>query len=536
VSRRTDNPPTVSGDLTRMGRGGVLNLAGALTYQVALFVVFTALARAGQVEVGRFTTCFAVLSLLSLLSMAGLRAAMTRFVAVALADRDLGRLRGTLRAGTAVATGASVVVGVTLAVLAPALAGLMDDPALEPGLLVVALTVPAATLTETLLSATQGWRTQRPFTLVGRIAEPLLRCAGALVVLATGGGFVEVLWVGAVTGWLAVLGSAAWLGVQLRRARRTLDRRSPAHDLRAMFAFSAVSWVSALAATGLIWAGTLLLGLLTTQHDVGTFSVATRLVGLAVFVMAPINATFTPHMAHLHHTGDQDGAARAYGSATRWILLLSAPAFVLLAVLPGDLLAFFGPGYEAAAALTVVLVVGQLVSAAAGPCGTVLTMSGRVVLTMADNVAVLVLDVVLTLLLVPRLGVLGAALAWSTSLVLVNVAKLLQVRHVVGLAPAGARWGSVLVASLPAAGAALLVRALTDGPLAAALVGGPAVAVVYLAALLLVGIDDEDRAVLASLLPAAARGRHARRPGGDGRTGRGDVSGRPDHRRAGRIP
>ncbi len=114
--RRPDRRP--DGDVTRMGRGGVLNLVGALTYQVALFVVFTALARTGQVEVGRFTTCFAVLSLLSLLSMAGLRAAMTRFVAVALADRDLGRLRGTLRTGTAVAAVASLLVGAALALLA----------------------------------------------------------------------------------------------------------------------------------------------------------------------------------------------------------------------------------------------------------------------------------------------------------------------------------------------------------------------------------------------------------------------------------
>jgi len=195
-------------------------------------------------------------------------------------------------------------------------------------------------------------------------------------------------------------------------------------------------------------------------------------------------------------------------------------------VLPADLLAFFGPGYGEAAVLTVVLVVGQVVSAAAGPCGTVLTMSGRVVLTMADNVAVLVLDVVLTLLLVPHLGVLGAALAWSVSLVLVNVAKLLQVRHVVGLTPVGARWGGVLLAAVPAAGAALVVRALSDGPLAAALLGGPVVLVVYLAATLALGPSADDRAVLASLLPGRRRGR----------AGRGDLSGRPDRRGDGRLP
>ncbi len=508
-----------------MGRGGALNLVGALTYQASLFVVFTLLARQGQVEVGRYTTCFALLSLLSLLSMAGLRAAMTRYVATALADADLGRLRGTLRTGVAVAAGASALVGAGLALAAPLVASVMGEPALEAGVLVVAVTVPAATLTETLLSATQGWRDQRPFTLVGRIGEPLTRCVVSVAVIASGGGFVEVLWVGAVTGWAAA-GVAGWfLWRRLRRTRRRLEPGAPRYELRAMFSFSAVSWVSALAATGLIWAGTLLLGVLGTQEDVGTFAVASRLVGLAVFVMAPVNAAFTPHMAHLHHVGDLPGAARAYGSATRWILLLSAPAFVLLAVLPDDLLELFGPGYAAAAAVTVVLAAGQLVSAAAGPCGTVLTMSGRVRLTMADNLLVLVLDVVLTLVLVPRYGVLGAAVAWSLSLVVVNLLKLWQVRRVVGLAPAGAGWLAVAVAAAPAVGAALLVRVLTDGPLAAVLVGGPVVLLVFGAAVAALGPSPDDRALLASLL--AGRGRTGSRKGHHHR---------PDPPGPGRIP
>jgi O-antigen/teichoic acid export membrane protein len=498
---------------TRMGRSSLLNLVGALTSQLSLFVVFTVLARSGATEVGRYTTCYAVLSLLTLLSMAGLRAGLTRYVAVALADADLGRLRGTLRLGLGVTGLVAAAAGAGLALATPAVVGVMDDPALRRGLLVVAVTVPALTLTEALLSATQGWRTQRPFTLVGRIGEPVARCLLGVGVLAAGGDFVDALAVGAVTAWVAAGAAAWWLLRLVRRSRRGLEPAPTRYEPGAMLQFSAVSWVSSLAANGLIWAGTLLLGVLATQDDVGTFSVATRLVTLAVFVMAPVNAAFTPHMAHLHHRGERAQAQEAYGSATRWIVTLSAPAFVMLLVLAPQLLAFFGPSYPAAAAVTVVLALGQLVSAAAGPCGTVLTMSGRVVLSMVDNIGALALHVALTLLLVPVTGVLGAAIAWSTALVLVNLAKLAQVRRL-GLVPRGAGWGRVALAALPALAVALVVRALTDGWVPAAFVGGPLVLLAFGGALLLLGVPEQDRALARSVLGRGRRRRPAGRPAG----------------------
>lgn len=504
-----DGSAGTSHNVTRMGRGGSLNLVGALCYQLALFAVLTLLARDGQVEVGRYTTCYALLSLLGLLSLAGFRAGMTRFVAMDLADGDAGRLRGTLRLGLGLTTLFSVVVGGLLALLAPWVAEIMDDPALVTGVRIVAVTLPAACITDAALSASQGWRTQKPFALIGRIGEPLARFGLTAVAVALGTGYVGALWAGAATAWLAALAATWWL---LRRTGRELRKSGPVraqYRVKEIFGFSMVSWVSALAATGLIWAGTLLLGVLASQQEVGTYSVATRLVMLAVFVMAPINATFTPHMAHLFHTGQLTEASRAYGSATRWILTLSAPAFVLLVVLPEQLLSYFGEEYVAAATVTLVLAVGQLVSAAAGPCGTVLNMSGRVGLNMADNLAVLALAVVLNVLLIPDLGVLGAAIAWSSSLVAVNIAKLVQARYVVGVRAEGAGWGRVLLACVPTVLVALVVGALTDTWVPAVLVGGPVVLLTYFGTVAVIGVPADDRAVLAGLL-------RGRRPGGRG--------------------
>jgi O-antigen/teichoic acid export membrane protein len=483
-------------DINRMGRGGGLNLVGAVCNQLALFGVISLLARLGEHDVGRYASCYALLALLGLLSLAGFRSALTRFVAMHVADGDAARLRGTLRMGLGLTVLASVVIGGLLAAVAPWVARTLGDPSMATGVQLVALSLPAVTFSDAALAATQGWRTQRPFTLIGRIFEPGLRLALTAGALAMGLGFEGAMWSVVAAAWAA----AVLAGLALHRQLRGTPRPDAVYEIREIFGFSMVSWFSALAATGLIWVGTLILGAMQGQGEVGSFNVATRLVMLAVFVMAPINAAFTPHMAHLFHTGQVEASSRAYGSATRWILTLSMPAFILLIAFPTQLLGYFGPEYRSAAAVTVVLALGQLVSAAAGPCGTVLNMSGRVRLTMVDNVAALVLNVVLNVLLIPRYGIVGAAVAWSASLVVANVAKVLQARYVVGVTATGASLGRVLLASVPAAGAAALLTQWVHHWAAVVLVAAPVVAGVFLGVLVALGVQPEDRELVASLV------------------------------------
>ena len=53
-----------------MARGGLLNLAGAVLSQAAVFVVMLVLARAlGSTAVGRYAQAYAILALLGLLSL-----------------------------------------------------------------------------------------------------------------------------------------------------------------------------------------------------------------------------------------------------------------------------------------------------------------------------------------------------------------------------------------------------------------------------------------------------------------------------------
>jgi O-antigen/teichoic acid export membrane protein/Mrp family chromosome partitioning ATPase len=477
-------------------RGGGLNLVGAVCNQAALLGVTLLVARRlGRVDVGVYAQAYAFLALLTPLSMIGLTHGLTRFVAVHLAERDPGAVRGTVRLGLAASTLVASAVGVALFAAAPLLArGAFSEPRLTVPLQFVALALPASAFTNAALAATQGYRTMKPFALIGLIFEPVARLLLAGALLLAGMGLRGVMLALLVSN----LGAALLAALALRRVMGP-QTAPPTYAPSRLFSFSAVSWSAGLASTALIWADILLLGLLGNSAQVGVYTVATRLVQLATFVMLPINAAFAPRIADLDARGHTESLRHTYQLAESWIVRLSLPGFVLLMVFPADLLALFGRGFAIGAAVTMILAVGKFVDAATGPCGLMLNMSGRPGLNVLDNLVGLVLNVVLNLLLIPRFGIVGSAVAWAVSLCLVNGARVVQVWMAMRMLPFERSAAKGLLAGAAALVAALAVRATLQRP-AQLLVGAAVVAVVYLAALLAQGLTAEDRLVARALL------------------------------------
>jgi O-antigen/teichoic acid export membrane protein len=484
-----------------MIRGSTLNLLGTVCSQIALLLVTIIVARKlGRVGIGAYAQAYAVFALLVPLSFGGLAPALTRFIAVGLAEGDLGWVRGTVHLGLTIMTAVAVLLGGALFLAAPWLVEeVFHNPALVTAIRFSAMTVPLAAFTGAALAVTQGYRRMRSYALINLVVQPLtqLVLTALLLLLHTG-------LRGVMTALVASYVVAAVLAAfALRRVAGPLTAR-PTYRTRELLRFSVVLWMASLATTGLIWADTILLGIFRTTGEVGVYNVATRLVALATFVMGPITTAFAPRIAHLHHRRRMSTLQHTYRAATGWIVRLSLPAFVVLLALPRELLGYLGKGFAVGATVTMVLAAGKLVDAATGPCAMVLNMAGRPAVNMLDNVAVLVGNIVLNLVLIPRYGIVGAAIAWAISLSAVNLARVGQVWFLLGMLPFSR---GVLKAFCAAAAAyvvgVLLVRSLPSGlaaPLALVAIG-----LTYLGLILLQGVDPDDRLVLTSFGPRVAR-------------------------------
>jgi O-antigen/teichoic acid export membrane protein len=412
-------------ELLGMARGGGLNLAGAAFSQLSLLITSVVLARwLGRADLGVYWQSYALLSLLGLLSLGGFGVAATRFVAVHRAEGDDGALRGTLRLALGVSVAVALALAAVLYAAAPWLSDrVFNDSRLLVALRFVALMLPAVAFLDVSLAATKGFKTMKAFALIGFVFEPALRVALTTLLVLLGAGLPGAMAALAVS----TLAAAFLAGRELRRLVGPGEVR-PSYRPRELLGFSLISWMASLATGGLIWADTILLGIYLPSDQVGLYNVATRVVVLASFVMAPINASFAPRIADLYHRSQTDTLRRTYAVATTWIVRLSLPAFIVLTLFPREVLAMFGPEFSVAAAVTIVLALGKLIDAATGPCAMMLNMSGRPALNMTDNVTALLLNIGLNLWLIPRYGIFGSAVAWAVALGLVNLARVIQVR------------------------------------------------------------------------------------------------------------
>jgi O-antigen/teichoic acid export membrane protein len=502
VPERSESDSEVLG----MARGGGLNLAGSLFSHGSLLAISLLLAQSvGPSGVGVYWQAYALLSILELFALGGFGSAMTRFVAVHRAEGDLGGVRGTVRLGLTLTSLTAAAVAVVLAFLAPWLATkVFSDPRLITPLRMVALTLLPLAFQDAALGATKGFKTMKPFALVGMVLEPALRMGLTAALLLVGTGVR-----GAMAALLASNAIAAVAAAVALRKLMGRPRVEPAYRPRDMFSFSVFSWLAALASTGLIWADTLLLGIFLSSGQVGIYNVATRLVSLASFVMAPITASFGPRIADLYHRRRIETLQRTYAVATSWIVRLSLPAFIALILFAPDLLLLFGRDYAIAASVTIILALGKFVDAATGPCAMMLNMSGRPGLNMVDNIIVLALNFGLNLWLIPEYGIVGSAVAWAIALAVVNFARVAQVRIVLGMLPFGTGTAKGLLAGAGAVGLTQIFRWLIPSDLEFPL-GAGVLLIAYVGLIFLFGLTNDDRLLLSSVRSTFASFRRGR--------------------------
>jgi O-antigen/teichoic acid export membrane protein len=145
-----------------------------------------------------------------------------------------------------------------------------------------------------------------------------------------------------------------------------------------------------------------------------------------------------PRLAEALATGDRATANRLYRTATGWLVLVSWPIILLVSQFAPLYLGVFGGGYRSGAPVVVVLAGAMLVATGCGMVDMVLAMAGRTSWNLVNVLIALGVTVGLDVLLIPRLGALGAAIGLACAMVANNLLPLVQVGRVARLHPFGA--------------------------------------------------------------------------------------------------
>ena len=170
-----------------------------------------------------------------------------------------------------------------------------------------------------------------------------------------------------------------------------------------------------------------------TPADVAIYFAAAKTMSLIMFVHYAVGSAVANRFSAVSARGDRDALEGWVGDAVHWTFWPSLAAATVILALGWPMLWLFGPQFTAGYPVMAILAVGFLVRASFGPSEFVLNMLGEQRICAAVLAFAAVLDVVLAFVLVPRLGITGAALATALALVSASMLNYAVARRRLGL-------------------------------------------------------------------------------------------------------
>lgn len=164
-----------------------------------------------------------------------------------------------------------------------------------------------------------------------------------------------------------------------------------------------------------------MVGVLANEEEAGQYRVASRLAAFVPFFLFAVNNAVAPRISALHTKGDTQKLQNILTMVARVTFILTLPVALLLFVFGQNILGlFFGASFTEAAISLSILVVANSFSVLMGQVGQVMSLTGHEKYSAYAVLASLIVNVSLNYILVPKLGMNGAAIATGVSIVVWN--------------------------------------------------------------------------------------------------------------------
>jgi O-antigen/teichoic acid export membrane protein len=266
-----------------------------------------------------------------------------------------------------------------------------------------------------------------PFFIIRQSAITALMGAAFLFGLATDA--VTAMIVVIICTWAVAVGQMLVLN---RRLKAKLPGGPKQYEVKTWLATSVPIFVVEAFYLLLTYVDIIALEHFGSPDDVAVYFAGARLLGVVAFVYFAIANTTTHKFTEYHIAGDSTRLKSFFAETTRWTFWPSLAVCVAILALGKPLLALFGPEFARGYGVMFILAIGLLARAAVGPAERLLNMLGVGNQCAAIYAGAFAINLALCIILIPHLGIEGAALATSAALVIESIQLYLVAKRRLG--------------------------------------------------------------------------------------------------------
>lgn len=477
----------MSSAATESIRGSTVLFAGRMISLGLNLLTQVLIVRAlSKADYGAFAYALAFVSAARTVVSLGHHQALTRFFALYEEERRWDKLFGTfvMEAGTVISAG--LVLFLAVFGLQDALTGtLVDDPDAIAILVVLVLLAPLEALDRMFEGAFAVFTRPRAIFVRKYLFTPGLRLAVVAYVLLVDAS-VTTLAAGYVLTGAVGVAVYTFLLIGALRTKGLLEHfsvRRMTMPFREIFGFAFPLLSTELVAISMTTVSVALLGYFRDTEAVALYRAIFPAARLNQLVFFTFILLFVPLATRLYARGDRDGMRSAYWQSAAWLAVFTFPIFALTGPLAEPTtVTLFGDRYEDSAPLLAILACGYYFNAALGFNAMTIQIYGRLRYVLGVNVATAVLNVALSLALIPEFGATGVAVANAAALVCQNLLFQVGLGRGIGVPMFEWRYLRLYVVIVAAAGALAAVQLALSPPvlLAVALVVAASLAVLVL--------------------------------------------------------
>jgi O-antigen/teichoic acid export membrane protein len=415
--------------------GTAIAVVGEAVSVTTIYAVSIVIARVvGAAGMGTYAQAMAVITLGILVAQMGLDLGVLRMISLYRVTDDLPHLKGSVVFSTRAVSLLGFVVAIVIFFSAGLLATrVFSDNQLIFVLRAISVTVPILAVRSIWLNVAQGFDNTIARILVGKVFAPVGNVVVLLGLLTVWGNSWGAIVVANVLSAFTSCILAYAVYRHLVRVRLKLSATTPQYDRKGWYSFSVPLWLGQLLSSSLPRLTLLLLGYFANSSQVGIFEIACKLALLVQLPLDMAGLIVAPRLADLVHKDQLRQLTGLMGGILQWMLVICVLLFIALFLFVEPLLRLFGNDFGAGVPLVHILIIGHLINVVTGPVGILLVVSGRSKLHMVNAISAFLLNIGLSLILIPALGSRGAA--WSVTIgeIALNIARFIEVLILFGI-------------------------------------------------------------------------------------------------------
>ena len=172
---------------------------------------------------------------------------------------------------------------------------------------------------------------------------------------------------------------------------------------------------------------TIMLGLWTTEANIGVYNVAIKITQISSMLLIAINSVLGPKFSVLFANNDKDSIIKIVKKTTHMMLIVGILFFIGIITFGDFILGIFGREFIVGKSVLFITAIGQLIVLATGPVATLLMMTGHEKVHRNNTIFCGIINIILNLILIPSMGIVGAAVATTISLIIKNISAVILV-------------------------------------------------------------------------------------------------------------